>query len=60
MLDLGVTLSDADIAAVASHVRSSFGNKSPAVTADAVKAERAKLGSRTTPWAGGAELEAQH
>jgi mono/diheme cytochrome c family protein len=54
------SLSDAEIAAVASHVRSSFGNKSPAVTADVVKAERAKLGSRTTPWAGEAELEAQH
>jgi mono/diheme cytochrome c family protein len=56
----GATLSDAEIAAVASHVRSSFGNNSPAVTADAVKAERAKLGSRTTPWAGGAELAPQH
>jgi mono/diheme cytochrome c family protein len=53
------SLSDAEIAAVASHVRSSFGNHSPAVTADVVKAERAKLGSRTTPWAGGAELQAQ-
>jgi mono/diheme cytochrome c family protein len=56
----GSTLSDAEIAAVASHVRSSFGNNSPAVTADAVKVERDKLGSRTTPWASGAELEAQH
>jgi mono/diheme cytochrome c family protein len=56
----GTSLSDAEIAAVASHVRSSFGNNSPAVTADAVKAERDKLGSRTTPWAGEAELEAQH
>jgi mono/diheme cytochrome c family protein len=56
----GATLSDTEIAAVASHVRSSFGNNSPAVTADAVKAERAKLGSRTTPWAGGAELAPQH
>jgi|HubBroStandDraft_6_1064221.scaffolds.fasta_scaffold673242_2 mono/diheme cytochrome c family protein len=54
------SLSDAEIAAVASHVRSSFGNHSPAVTADVVKAERAKLGSRTTPWAGEAELKAQH
>jgi mono/diheme cytochrome c family protein len=56
----GASLSDAEIAAVASHVRSSFGNNSPAVTADVVKAERAKLGSRTTPWAGGAELQAQN
>jgi len=56
----GHQLSDAEIAAVASYVRSSFGNKSPAVTADVVKAERAKLGNRSTPWAGAAELLAQH
>jgi mono/diheme cytochrome c family protein len=53
------TLSDAEIAAVASHVRSSFGNKSSALTADFVKTERASLGTRTTPWAGGDELKAQ-
>jgi mono/diheme cytochrome c family protein len=56
----GHQLSDAEIAAVASHVRASFGNKSPAVTADVVKAERAKLGNRSTPLAGESELEAQH
>jgi mono/diheme cytochrome c family protein len=56
----GSQLSDAEIAAVASHVRASFGNKSPAVTADVVKAERAKLGNRSTPLAGAAELQAQH
>jgi mono/diheme cytochrome c family protein len=50
----GHQLSDAEIAA------GSFGNKSPAVTADVVKAEIAKLGNRSTPWAGGAELLAQH
>jgi mono/diheme cytochrome c family protein len=55
----GTTLSDAEIAAVASHVRSSFGNKSSALTADFVKTERASLGTRTTPWAGGDELKAQ-
>jgi mono/diheme cytochrome c family protein len=55
----GHQLSDAEIAAVASYVRASFGNTSPAVTADAVKTERAKLGNRSTPWAGGAELQAQ-
>jgi mono/diheme cytochrome c family protein len=53
------TMSDAEIAAVASHVRSSFGNKSSALTADFVKTERASLGTRTTPWAGGDELKAQ-
>jgi mono/diheme cytochrome c family protein len=56
----GHQLSDAEIAAVASYVRASFGNKSPAVTADVVKAERAKLGNRSKPLAGGAELEAPH
>jgi hypothetical protein len=56
----GGSLSDAEIAAVASHIRSSFGNNSSAVTADVVKAERAKLGGRTAPWAGGAELQAQN
>jgi mono/diheme cytochrome c family protein len=55
----GTTLSDAEIAAVASHVRSSFGNKSSALTADFVKTERTSLGTRTTPWAGGDELKAQ-
>lgn len=55
----GGTLSDAEIAAVASHIRSSFGNKSPALTADVVKAERAALGNRTAPWSGGDELKAQ-
>jgi len=55
----GHQLSDAEIAAVASYVRASFGNKSPALTADVVKAERAKLGNRSTPLAGMAELQAQ-
>jgi mono/diheme cytochrome c family protein len=56
----GSSLSDAEIAAVASHVRSSFGNKASALTADLVKTERTALGSRTTPWAGGDELHAAH
>jgi mono/diheme cytochrome c family protein len=55
----GTTLSDVEIAAVASHVRSNFGNKSAALTADLVKTVRSGLGSRTTPWAGGDELKAQ-
>jgi mono/diheme cytochrome c family protein len=56
----GNSLSDAEIAAVASHVRGSFGNKEAALTADLVKTERTALGSRTTPWAGGDELKAAH
>jgi mono/diheme cytochrome c family protein len=55
----GTTLSDEEIAAVTSHVRSSFGNKSPAITTDVIKTERAKLGTRSTAWAGGDELKAQ-
>jgi mono/diheme cytochrome c family protein len=55
----GTTLSDAEIAAVASHVRASFGNKAPALSADLVKVERTRLGSRTTPWTGGDELKSQ-
>ncbi|WP_261531344.1 c-type cytochrome [Burkholderia multivorans] len=53
----GATLSDDEIAAVASHVRSSFGNHSPALTADVVKAARTAIGSRTAPWAGEDELK---
>ncbi|GAB6852425.1 c-type cytochrome [Paraburkholderia kururiensis] len=53
----GTTLSNEEIAAVASHVRSSFGNHSPALSADVVKAERTAIGNRTTPWAGEDELK---
>lgn len=60
MPPFGHELSDAEIAAVISHVRASFGNKAPAVTAEVVKSERDKLGSRSKPWSGGAELQAQH
>jgi mono/diheme cytochrome c family protein len=60
MPPFGQQLSDAEIAAVASYVRANFGNKSPAVTPEVVKAERAKLGNRSTPLAGAAELQAQH
>jgi mono/diheme cytochrome c family protein len=56
----GTTLSDEEIAVVASHVRSSFGNKSSPITADLVKSERTALGNRTTPWAGEDELKNQH
>lgn len=55
----GTTLSDAEIAAVGTHVRANFGNRSAALTADLVKGERTALGTRTTPWAGGDELKAR-
>jgi mono/diheme cytochrome c family protein len=43
-------LSDAEIAAVLTYVRTSFGNAAPAVTAEVVAAQRAATASRTAPW----------
>jgi mono/diheme cytochrome c family protein len=49
-------LSDAELAAVASHVRSAWSNKAAPIKAELFAQER-KAGSRTTPYAGGAELK---
>jgi mono/diheme cytochrome c family protein len=46
----GETMNDAEIAAVLTHERSSWGNTASPVTADEVKTIRAKYASRTTPW----------
>ena len=46
----GPTLSDPDIAAVATYIRASFGNKAAAVSAATVTQIRAATKSRTTPW----------
>jgi len=54
----GSSLSDPEIAAVVSHIRSNFGNTSSRVTVKVVTAERAALGGRTTPLAGESELKA--
>jgi mono/diheme cytochrome c family protein len=43
-------LKDAEIAAVLTYLRSSFGNASPGVSASLVAAQRAATASRTTPW----------
>lgn len=43
-------LSDAEIAAVLTYVRSSFGNTASAITPDVVAAQRLATASRTTPW----------
>lgn len=43
-------LSDAEIAAVLTYVRSTWGNKAPAVTPELVKEMRAKFGQRPGPW----------
>lgn len=44
------SLSDAEIAAVVSYVRSNFGNNASPVTAQEVAAQRAATASRTTPY----------
>jgi mono/diheme cytochrome c family protein len=44
-------LSDAEVAAVMTYVRSAWGNAASAVTAEQVAAERAATASRTTMWA---------
>jgi mono/diheme cytochrome c family protein len=59
MPPFGAVLSDAEIAAVLSHIRSSFGNHASAVVPGLVKTERDRYASRTQPWAGGDELKAQ-
>lgn len=46
----GSTLSDAEIAAVATYIRSSFGNQSPPVTTATVTQARTENAGRTTPW----------
>lgn len=45
-----VPMSDAEVAAVLTHERSSWGNSAPAVTADLVARERAATASQQTPW----------
>jgi len=46
----GGILKDADVAAVATYVRSAWGNKAAPVTAARVKQVRAATTARTTPW----------
>ncbi|GAB2884262.1 cytochrome c [Paralcaligenes sp. KSB-10] len=50
-------LSDKEIAAVLTHVRSSFGNKADKVDEALVKKERAATQSHDKPWNGDAELD---
>ncbi|WP_438010362.1 cytochrome c [Sorangium sp. So ce321] len=58
MPNLGVTLTDEEVALVLTYVRSSWGNSAPAITRDEVAKVRASLGDRQAPWTGGAELAA--
>jgi len=53
----GAQLSDAEIAAVLTHVRSQWGNSAPAVPPEAVAQLRAETASRTAPFDGETELE---
>lgn len=46
----GGALSDAEVAAVATYMRSNFGNEAPAVDAATVAKIRKEYSSRTTPW----------
>jgi mono/diheme cytochrome c family protein len=50
MPPLGAALKDDEIAAVATYVRSSWGNKASAVTPATVARIRKEHASRTTPW----------
>ncbi|MEO8058820.1 MAG: cytochrome c [Burkholderiales bacterium] len=50
-------LGDAELAAVLSHVRSAWSNKSAAIKVDLIATER-KTSERKTPFAGGDELKA--
>ncbi|AKU98543.1 Cytochrome C [Labilithrix luteola] len=50
------TLRDAEIAAVLTHERSSWGNQAPEITEEDVRAVRESLAGRTEPWNGGDEL----
>lgn len=53
----GEQMSDAELAAVLSFVRSAWGNTSPAVAADAVQAARKATAERKEPWPDIQELQ---
>lgn len=52
MAAMGAALSDSDLAALLTYIRSSWGNKGGPVTADDVKAVRAEIGGHTQPMTG--------
>jgi mono/diheme cytochrome c family protein len=49
MAPMGAALSDSDLAAVLTYIRSSWGNKADEVTADDIKAIRAGMGAKMPP-----------
>ncbi len=52
MAAMGAALPDEDVAAVLTYIRSSWGNKADAVTADDVKKVRAEIGKSPQPYSG--------
>ena len=52
----GGQLSDAQIAAVLTYIRSQWGNKTPPVSPTVVSAQRAATATRTAPWGGDSDL----
>ncbi len=50
---MGAALSDEDLAAVLTYIRSSWGNKASPISAEQVKAVKAEIGNRTQPWTAG-------
>jgi len=53
MAPMGAALSDTDLAAVLTYIRSSWGNQAGEVTAESVKSVRTTLGARPQPLTGG-------
>lgn len=51
-------LSDAELAAVTTHIRSSWGNSAGAIAPEAIATGRERDPERTEPWGGGEELKA--
>jgi mono/diheme cytochrome c family protein len=56
MPTFGTQLSDAEIAAVLTHVRSQWGNKAGPISAAQVATQRAASAGRSGPWQGDADL----
>lgn len=52
--------SDKEVAAVLTHIRSSWSNSAPPISADDVAANREATKDRDAPWNGGAELEERY
>jgi mono/diheme cytochrome c family protein len=52
MAPMGATLSDSDLAAVLTYIRSSWGNKAPEVTPDDIKKVRKEIGEHPQPMTG--------